>query len=400
MAQSTAWVNAVSPTTSTLYSVAFSNQNICVAVGDSGTIVRSIDGGTGWSTVNSPVGDALRGVSFFGNNGLAVGISGRILRTTNAGATWKLLARQTTKNLYSVSMSSRMAVATGEEGTILVSTDNGITWTAKTAGSASIFFGVSVYGDSAIGVGGQGAFINTINRGDGWGLEAVGGSLDFFYGATLPDGVVGYAVGVSTSGNWILRTDNTGFTWAAQTSGSTSPLSGVSFSSRDTGTVVGANGTILHTSNGGKQWDSQVSGTTQSLNGVAFLDSVHGIAVGDNGTILRTVTSGNKPTVITKTATKVTDNSATLNGIVNAHGLTTRVWFQYGTVSGSYNTKSSKKTVNGSLNKNINVNIDGLSSQMNYYYRIAARNKAAPPMEKKSHLLPNRDGVCLVCFCI
>ncbi len=83
----------------------------------------------------------------------------------------------------------------------------------------------------------------------------------------------------------------------------------------------------------------------------------------------------NKPTIKTNSATKVTNNSATLNGIVNAHGLTTRAWFQYGTTSGSYNANSSKKTVKGSINKKVRIDISGLTSQTKYYYRIAAKNK-------------------------
>ena len=85
--------------------------------------------------------------------------------------------------------------------------------------------------------------------------------------------------------------------------------------------------------------------------------------------------SNNKPTVKTKAATNVTDNSAILYGIVNANGATTKVWFQYGTTSGSYNTNSPKKTLKGSKNKKVGIDISGLSSQTTYYYRIAARNK-------------------------
>ncbi|HHT9110520.1 MAG TPA: SBBP repeat-containing protein, partial [Candidatus Brocadiaceae bacterium] len=83
----------------------------------------------------------------------------------------------------------------------------------------------------------------------------------------------------------------------------------------------------------------------------------------------------NKPTVKTKTTRKLTDNSATLNGIVNAHGLTTRVWFQYGTTKGSYNANSPKKIAKGSTDKKVGIGVSGLTSQTKYYYRIAAENK-------------------------
>ena len=59
------------------------------------------------------------------------------------------------------------------------------------------------------------------------------------------------------------------------------------------------------------------------------------------------VTPNNKPTVITRKATKVTSNSATLKGKVNAHGLSTEAWFEYGTTSGSYTNKTPRKTIRG-----------------------------------------------------
>jgi photosystem II stability/assembly factor-like uncharacterized protein len=290
-AQSNGWTIVASGTTSNLYGIAYSNLDTIVAVGDGGIIMRSKNSGKTWATVNSPVGDQLRGVAFNGNIGLAVGISGRMLRTTNGGATWKLLTRITTKNLYAVSITKTMAVTTGEEGTILVSTDNGVSWSPKTAGTASILFGVSANGGNAVGAGGIGAIVMSTNNGTGWGLTIIGGSLTFYYGVSLPAPLTGYTVGISGSNAIILRTDNGGFTWASQTVNSPEQLYGVSFTSTDNGTAVGTTGTILHTTNRGKKWNPEISGTTQTLNGVAFHDAKKGFVVGNGGTILRAATN-------------------------------------------------------------------------------------------------------------
>ncbi|MFO0794373.1 MAG: hypothetical protein U0586_09960 [Candidatus Brocadiaceae bacterium] len=72
-----------------------------------------------------------------------------------------------------------------------------------------------------------------------------------------------------------------------------------------------------------------------------------------------------------------------MNGTINTQGLTTRVWFQYGTTSNAYTINSSEKTVKGSLNKKVSINISGLTSQTTYYYRIKTRIKPVPPMERK-----------------
>jgi len=100
---------------------------------------------------------------------------------------------------------------------------------------------------------------------------------------------IGWAVGENGT---ILRTTNGGTTWTLQTSGTTSILSGVSFTDSDNGIAVGGDGTILRTTNGGIDWNIQLSGTTENLFSISFSDVNNGTAVGSNGTILRTTNGG------------------------------------------------------------------------------------------------------------
>ena len=287
-AQAGGWLPQVSSTTQNLYGVAFSDPQTWIAVGEGGTIVRSIDGGQGWTTISSPVGDALRGVAFNGKLGLAVGIGGRLLRTTDGGLDWDNQARPTKKALYSASIGDGFAVITGEEGGIFVSTDDGVTWKQHLAGTASILFGVSAKGALAVGVGGLGAIVNSDNYGAGWGLQVQGGALTFFYGTSFVNETTGWAVGTSSQiGSLIIRSDLSGFTWTLQTAPTSEELFGVSFASIDTGVAVGTNGAILHTTDGGSHWSTQPSGVTARLNAVCLADPRLGIAVGDGGTILR-----------------------------------------------------------------------------------------------------------------
>ena len=55
--------------------------------------------------------------------------------------------------------------------------------------------------------------------------------------------------------------------------------------------------------------------------------------------------SDSRPTVVTDAATNVTSNSATLNGTVNANGLTTNARFEYGQTSGSYTNSTANQSV-------------------------------------------------------
>jgi photosystem II stability/assembly factor-like uncharacterized protein len=71
-----------------LVGVSFTDANTGTAVGDSGTILRTTDGGTTWTTQRSDPNQILFGVSFTDANtgtvvGWDVGDSGIILRTTD-----------------------------------------------------------------------------------------------------------------------------------------------------------------------------------------------------------------------------------------------------------------------------------------------------------------------------
>jgi phage head maturation protease len=79
------------------------------------------------------------------------------------------------------------------------------------------------------------------------------------------------------------------------------------------------------------------------------------------------------PVVITNPATNVTTSSATLNGTVDPHGLTTSVHFQYGTTS-SYGHTTASQTKTGNAYQNVAANISGLTTHTIYHFRIVATN--------------------------
>src|SRR3990170_2017445 len=82
------------------------------------------------------------------------------------------------------------------------------------------------------------------------------------------------------------------------------------------------------------------------------------------------------PSASTESATNITSSAATLNGTVNANGLSTTVWFEYGTTIGSYDSLSSTQDVSGLNDTTIGISIGDLSAGTNYYYRIVAQNSA------------------------
>jgi len=81
------------------------------------------------------------------------------------------------------------------------------------------------------------------------------------------------------------------------------------------------------------------------------------------------------PTATVQTATNILSFSATLNGTVNAKGLSTSVIFEWGlTTSYGSNATTLQSPVTGSTNVAVTANLTGLQSATTYHYRIKATN--------------------------
>jgi homoserine acetyltransferase len=88
-----------------------------------------------------------------------------------------------------------------------------------------------------------------------------------------------------------------------------------------------------------------------------------------------TLSATGSPVVITNPATNVTSSSATLNGTVDPHGLTTTVYFQYGTTT-SYGLTTAAQSKTGNTYQAVAANISGLTASTTYHFRIVATNSA------------------------
>jgi len=86
-----------------------------------------------------------------------------------------------------------------------------------------------------------------------------------------------------------------------------------------------------------------------------------------------TLSATGPPVVITNPATNIATNTATLNGSVDPHGLTTTVYFQYGTTI-SYGQTSASQSKTGNVYQNVSANISGLTALTTYHFRIVGTN--------------------------
>jgi photosystem II stability/assembly factor-like uncharacterized protein len=132
------WMLQDTPTRKLLYDVAAIDDSHAWAVGAGGTILQTVDGGRNWDEQSSGVTEALRAVHFANSQrGWAVGAKGTIISTTNGGARWRRQKSGVELNLNDVVFLNAKEVRgegpregwiAGDRGLLLYTTDGGATW--------------------------------------------------------------------------------------------------------------------------------------------------------------------------------------------------------------------------------------------------------------------------------
>jgi len=299
------WFLQNSGTTHNLHSVYFTDVNTGWAVGDSGTILHTSDGGSNWVIQSSNTTFNLNSVFFTdADHGYAVGNDTLILKTIDGGSTWtntfyanpgynyEMLTVHFTDSStgyifgfeYSLSASSNMF--------ILKTVDSGANWNlllsfgdcTEGCEPGSMFFsgpdtGYIIYNEER-GATTAKILITT----DSWTTSTVhniagrrrwaGLSSVFFTDTT------GYALGRDS----LFKSIDGGITWTNLNGQGNSLF----FTNANDGCIVDNGGTILNSNNGGASWATQNSNTTLDLTSVYFIDENTGYAVGDSGVIVKT----------------------------------------------------------------------------------------------------------------
>ena len=161
------WVAQTSGTTRTLFSVHFPTVNVGYAVGEQGTILKTVNGGDTWVPQASGISSWIRSVYFTTVDiGYAVGLGGEILKTIDGGNNW-ILQNFENISFYSVCFPSvNIGYAVGYNGVILKTEDGGTSWTPQTSGTTkhlrSVYF-PSVDDGCVVGI--QGTILKTTTGG-------------------------------------------------------------------------------------------------------------------------------------------------------------------------------------------------------------------------------------------
>jgi photosystem II stability/assembly factor-like uncharacterized protein len=313
------WVSLNSGVTVNLNSIHFVDENNGFAVGESGTVLKTTNGGTSWTSTTTSPAENLNAVHFFNmNDGIIAASGGVIFRTTNSGTTWSSVTTGVSDNLFSLSFSGATGLCGGSSQTILKSTNSGSSWSIIQNG----FFGGGFWGTHMMNattgfVAGENSIFQpmlgkTTDGGTNWDfspfyLNSNEGKLFGVHFFDANNGITAAAVWEGSGA--VSRTTDGGSSWSTSIFGQA--FFGIDFPSSTVGYVVGMGGGIHKTTNGGLGWTNQTSGTNQTLNDVFFINEFTGFAAGDNGVILKT-TDGGVPVEFTSFATNVVDESVVL----------------------------------------------------------------------------------------
>lgn len=319
------WTMLNSGTTNLLSAVHFPTTTTTgYTVGDNGTILKTTNGGSSWSSVTSNYSNySFSDVHFVttdigfvcgendpGQNPAGAGI---ILKTIDGGTSWTELAiglAHPVRDLF-VLNENEIYAAGGAEllfSKLIKSEDGGATWSELASYYDAVIEGlyftssdtgyVGIYESAGGDVNPTlSTWLSTTDGGTTFNPEVVPNSVSYWNFDTDFENTTGYSTRSTYSSNnvYIRKTTDNGATWVESTVNvNASPFIGSTFGldfvTEQKGYIVGdANsaGIILKTNDGGDSWTFETINTANTLYSVHFPSSNVGYVVGDGGSIFK-----------------------------------------------------------------------------------------------------------------
>jgi photosystem II stability/assembly factor-like uncharacterized protein len=274
-----------------LNDVSMLDVNIGFAVGETGSVLKTEDGGLSWTLIQDiGVQDDLMAVSVVNSNNLWVaGDNGLIFHSADLGQNW---TQQTTppgvgmlRSLFF--LDDQKGWAAGNGGITLRTQDGGSTWTQLgthllvTNQLRSIFFTDDQKGHV---VGGGGSYLYTDDGGDSWTVRSNTGVTTALNTVNFASELVGYVGGNSQI---IRKTIDGGLTWMNTSPGTISDVWDIFLLDENIVWFATGNG-IYYTFNGMNTPIVKVTGTPNRVyRGLTVVEPSTGVAVGSNGVMAR-----------------------------------------------------------------------------------------------------------------
>ena len=272
------WATQNSGTTTDLYSVWFKQGSEGWAVGDSGTILHTMDAGNVWTKVPSPVHADFKEIKFYNDTlGFIVGAGG-ILRTNNGGAVWTKISETGEQTLNAIAWNdSGLILAVGTAGLGRYSTDWGLTWSTTNSNNGATLRDVESFNGLFIIVG-DNASVYAYPTISGWWTINSGGLFGQTFRTIRKNGkkLLLYGSNIAELNDQFVVSSSIEFPPVPLLSVSADPKAEVAVVTGETGTI------------GFSQEERTIRFKTISpydLNGI-FQSGSFAVVVGDHGTII------------------------------------------------------------------------------------------------------------------
>lgn len=301
------WVPQASNTSNHLQAIHFVDSLHGCAVGNSGTICTTTDGGSNWIVRPSGTTDHILSVHFVDPLKGFASTSSSLLRTIDGGLSWTL-QHSLDASLDPIFFLHPDTGFVGGRTTLLRTTNGGATWDERPSGPISPTC-MWAHNAETLFLGGWGGanasevqLLRSTDGGTTWVTSYDQGAYGPLNDVFFTDEQTGYIAfsyfGQGVQYDRLMKTLDGGTTWDpilsnSGTSSSPSPTSAVMaihFVSEQNGFIATQNGSILVTVDAGATWEFQVNGAFPSLNDIFFVDDQNGWAVGNEGTILKLAT--------------------------------------------------------------------------------------------------------------
>lgn len=296
------------PTNQDLYDIFFINPDVGVAVGDSGTILRSIDGGINWDIVMQNDTLAFKKVAFFDEqNGIAVGKGW--FRTTDQGVSWNEIENNNFFFYDIAIVNDSVGWVSGYTTGLLKTSDQGQSWDTLIPINDNESFGLLSFINEELGYatrqggGHTNQILKTTDGGINWDTIFAQSGID----NTVLEAMNFVAEDFGYRAGWynshFMRTTDGGFNWDLVTFiDSTNQTTfyeqlydfHISANQPYSYYACGWYGKIFKSLDLGQNWSILNSpvGNTTTLYGIYFLNDFLGWIVGADGTILKTENGG------------------------------------------------------------------------------------------------------------
>ncbi len=283
-----------------LYDICSVNSNIILIAGEKydlfpfcgeRVIYRSINGGLSWHEASYPMGACIRNICFSDDHtGIAVGSFASILRTTDGGVSWSQVQSHANAVITNVEYRNGRWIAVGNNGLILESNDDGVTWSQLQESATevklyNVFFHDQLHGFIC---GQLGAVLRTSDGGSSWEYQKTPVENQIIFDIAFLDNSRGIAAcGSFASGNSILYTGDNGDNWKIAHVSDNFLYDVEYLSETSIAFAVGMMGQILRSDNGGINWRyiDNLPHSDIHLRRLCFVNQDVGYASGGQGSI-------------------------------------------------------------------------------------------------------------------